>query len=98
MPMIARCVKEARRTDEDPDRAPRGRAPVRGSSQGSSAKIEHPVVDEQLAVTNVKGLVIDEQPDELAVGHVDERLTRLRGAVLALGLRQRTQLIKAVEI
>src|SRR5262249_44565150 len=80
------------------DRAPRRRAPFGRSSQGSCPEIEHPIVGEQIAVSNVKGLIIDEQPDELAVRHVDHCLTRFRSPVLALGLQQRAQLIETVEI
>jgi hypothetical protein len=55
-------------------------------------------VGEQLAITNVEGLIIDEQSDQLAIGCVDQCLTRLRSAVLALGFQERTQLIETVEI
>ena len=53
---------------------------------------------QQVAVTNIKRLVIDEQPDKLAIGHVDQRLARLRCPVLALGFQQRTQLVETIEI
>src|SRR5689334_7255011 len=79
-------------------RAPRRGAPFRRSCQGSGAEIEHPIMREQVAVTNVKGLIIDQQSNELAVRHVDHGLTRFRSPVLALGFQQRPQLIETVEI
>src|SRR6516162_10205017 len=82
----------------DPNRPPRRGAPFHGSSQGTRAEIEQAIVGEQLAVTEVKGLVIDEQSDELAIGYVNDCLTRLRGSILGLGLRQWTQFIETVEI
>ena len=46
------------------------------------AQVEDPLVLEQLAVPDVERLVVDEQPDHLAVGDVDERLAVvLRGAI-----------------
>jgi len=51
-----------------------------------------------MAVADVKGLIVDEQSDELAIGYIDQCLTRLRSTVLALGLQQRTQLIETVQI
>ena len=43
----------------------------------------------QLAVAQVERLVVDEQPDELAVGDVDDRLAGLGVAVAGLGVRER---------
>ncbi len=80
------------------DRAPRRRAPFRSSSQGSGTEIEYPIVGQQVAVTNIERLVIDEQADELAISHVDQRLARLRSPVLALGFQQRAQFIETVQI
>ena len=48
-----------------------------------------------MAVADVEGLVVDDQAEDLAVGHVDDRLARLR---VALGVRQRPQLMKPVEV
>ena len=39
-------------------------------------QVEHALVGEQGAAVHVHGLVFDQQPDELAVGHVDDRLAR----------------------
>jgi hypothetical protein len=52
----------------------------------------------QLPVADVERLVVDEQPDQLAVGHVDDRLPGLRVAVGDLGVRQRPQLVDPVEV
>src|SRR5581483_345038 len=43
-------------------------------------------------------LVVDQQPDDLAVRDVDHRLARLRVAVTGLGVRQRSQLVEGVEV
>src|SRR5262249_48275705 len=40
----------------------------------------------------------DQQPNQLAVGDIDERLARFRRTVLALRRRKRPQLVEAVEI
>ena len=53
---------------------------------------------QQLAVADVERLVVDEQPDDLAVGDVDDRLAVLRVAVGGLGVRQRAGLVEAVEV
>ena len=53
---------------------------------------------EQLAVADVERLVVDQQPDELAVGGVDDGLAVLRVAVAGLGVRQRARLVEAVEV
>ena len=52
----------------------------------------------QRAVADVEGLVVDEEPDQLAVGDVDDRLARLGVAVAGLGVGQRAQLVDAVEV
>ena len=53
---------------------------------------------EQTAVADVERLVVDEQADDLAVGHVHDRLARLRIAETGLGVRKRPQLIERVQI
>src|SRR6516164_4699954 len=82
----------------NPNRSPRRRAPFCRSGQGPGAEIEHSIVGKHLAVTEIKGLVVDKQPDEFAIGHVNESLTRFRSAILTLRFRKRTQLIKTVQI
>ena len=66
--------------------------------QHAGAEVEHALVREQLAVADVEGLVVDEQADDLAVGHVHDRLARLRVAVAGLGVRQRPQLVERVQV
>src|SRR6516162_5620480 len=51
----------------------------------------------QRAVPHVEGLVVDQKADDLAVSDVDHRLARLGIAVSRLRIRQRTDLIKAVQ-
>ena len=50
------------------------------------------------AVADVERLVLHQQPDDLAVGHVDHRLARLRIAEPALRVRQRPDLVEAVQV
>ncbi len=44
------------------------------------------------------GRVVDQQPDDLAVGHVDDGLPRLRVAVAGLGVGQRARLPEGVQV
>src|ERR671929_163599 len=50
------------------------------------------------AVAHVERLVVDQQPDDLAVRDVDHRLARLGVAVAALGVGQRADLVERVEV
>src|SRR5437764_7250550 len=52
----------------------------------------------QLAVPNVKRLILDQQAKNLAVGRIDHGLSRLRVPVPALGIRQRPDLIETGQI
>ena len=74
-----------------------GRDPFGLSAQDPFAQIELPLVADQLPVPDVEWLVVDEQAEHLAVGHVDERLARLGIAVGGLGVRQRANLVEAVQ-
>src|SRR5215218_898609 len=60
--------------------------------------VEPPLVAEQLAVADVEGLVVHQQPDDLAVRDVDDGLPVLRVAVGGLRVRQRSGLVVAVEV
>ena len=51
-----------------------------------------------LAVAKVKGVVVDEQADELAVGDIDDGLPGLGVAISSLGIGQRAQLVEGVQV
>ena len=76
----------------------RRRAPLGAAAQHAGAEVELALVREQLAVADVERLVVDQQPDDLAVGHVDDRLARLGVAVAGLGVGQRPQLVERVQV
>ena len=80
------------------DLAPARRAPADLAPQLARAQVERARVGEQLAVADVERLVVDQQPDELAVGGVDDGLAVLRIPVARLGVRQRAGLVEAVEV
>jgi hypothetical protein len=77
---------------------PSGRGPVGPSLQQSGAKVQFALVLVQVAVTNVEWFVIDQQTDDLGVGHVDHDLILFGVAVSGLGVGQGTQLVHAVQI
>src|SRR6202012_3309105 len=52
----------------------------------------------QRAVPDVERLVVDQQPDQLAVGDVDDRLAGLGVAVTGLGVGQRPLLEERVQV
>ena len=49
-------------------------------------------------VTDVEGLIVDEQAHQLSIGHIDECLARLWRSVLGLSVGQRTQLVESVQV
>src|SRR4051794_35497272 len=65
--------------------------------QHALAHVEHALMRHQAPVADVERLVVDEQPQQLAVRDVDERLPVLGVAVAGLGVRQRAGLVEAVE-
>ena len=79
-------------------RWPAGDCPLDGSAQHAGAHVEDALVVQQLAVAQVERFVVDEQPDELAVGDVDDCLARLREAVARLGVGQRSHLVERVQV
>ena len=81
-----------------PDR-PAGRGgPLGAPVQHAGPEVQAPLMRAQLAVADVERLVVDEEADHLAVGHVDHRLPGLRVPVAGLRVRQRPQLVDAVEV
>ena len=94
-----RPLREGHQPDRrDADRAPGRRHPFGAPGQQPGAEVEDPLVRAQLPVSKVERLVADEQPDELAVGHVDDLLPGLRQTVGRLGVGQRPRLVHTVEI
>jgi hypothetical protein len=51
----------------------------------AGAQIQHPLVGQQPTVRDVERLVVEHQPDQLAVGDVDDRLALFGVAVATLG-------------
>src|SRR5262249_34560241 len=78
--------------------AARRGAPADVAGERAGLEVERAGVLEQLAVAQVERLVVDEQPDDLAVGGVDDRLAGLGVAVAGLGVRQLVGLVEAVEV
>src|SRR5674536_235185 len=56
------------------DPALRRRDPLDGAGQRAGAQVEHALVLAQLAVPHVERLIVDEQPNQLAIRDVDDRL------------------------
>src|SRR5262249_61055219 len=69
-----------------------------GTLQDTRGQVQPALVRVQLAVADVERFVVDEQPEQLAVRHVDDRLPRLGEAVPDLGVGQRPQLIEGVQV
>ena len=82
----------------DPHRAATRRLPLRRPPQDTPAQIERAPVLDDLAVVEVERGVLDQQPDQLAVGHVDDRLPHLGEPVAGLGMGQRPLLEEPVEV
>src|ERR1019366_2794809 len=64
----------------------------------AGAKVERPFVVTQLAEADVEGLIVDQQTDDLAVGHVDPRLPSLGVAIAGLAIAQRTRFVETAEV
>ena len=75
-----------------------GGDPVDVAGQRARAHVERAAVRAHLAVAHVERLVVDEHPDQLAVGDVDQRLALVREPEPALGVRQRAGLEERVEV
>ncbi len=66
--------------------------------QHALTQVEDPLVGDQLAVAQVERLVLDQQADDLAVGHIDDLLARLGVAVARLGIGERALLVEAGQV
>ncbi|CAB4932518.1 unannotated protein [freshwater metagenome] len=74
------------------------RAPLGAPPQHAGPQVQGALVGDDLAVVQVQRGVADQQPDQLAVGHVDDGLALLREAVAGLRVGQRPLLEEAVEV
>ena len=74
----ARWVSDTSRVERTRTRRPVGEIHSTERRQRAGAHVEHALVVDQGAVAQVERLVLDEQPDDLAVGDVDHRLAVLR--------------------
>ncbi len=86
------------RVEVDADGAPRRRDPLDGATEQPRTEIEDALVLAQLAVADVERLVLDHQPDDLAVRDVDHGLAVLGIPVARLGVRQRTRFVEPGEV
>lgn len=82
---------------DQPGRADPHTLPARGhpldlAAQQPGAKIQLPLMRDDLSVANIEGLIIHQQTDQFAVGDVYDRLPGLGVAVASLGVGQRTHL------
>ena len=80
MAATARCVNDTSRVERIRTRLPAGEVQSALRGQRAGPQVEHALVAMQLAVAHVERLVVDQQPDQLAVGDVDDRLARTRGS------------------
>ena len=77
---------------------PTRRYPLGLTAQLPAAEIQHPLVGDKSPIADVEGLIIDQEADQLAVGHVDDGLTGLGVAVTGLGVGQRVRFVHTVQI
>src|SRR5258708_11673291 len=78
-------------------------SPTRSTSSPSAApdpssQVEPPLMRPQLAVAQVKRLVVDQEADQLAVDDVDQRRSRFGHAVRRLRVRLRMRFVDTVEV
>ena len=66
--------------------------------QDAGLHVEDPLVGVHGSVAHVERFVVDEQSDELAVGHVDHALARLGVAVGRLGIGQGQHLAETGQV
>src|SRR6202012_28357 len=82
----------------DLHRVPGGRGPDDLPRQGARAHVEGAGVGADGAVPDVERLVVDEQPDYLAIGDVDDGLPHVGETVARLRVRQRAVLVQRVQV
>ena len=72
-------------------------APEDLTRQGAGAEVDHPFVLRHVGGADEQRLVVDEQLHQLRVGHVDDRLPRLREPERILRIRDLPRLVEAVQ-
>ena len=87
--------REPARADRHAPRRARSRTRPRATARPSACRAS--ARSEQARGGEVERLVVDEQPDDRAVGGVDDRLPGPREAVGVLGVHDRPRLVEAVE-
>jgi len=80
------------------NQAPRRRNPLRHTPQHPGPQAEHTLVPAQLAVPDIERLILDQQPDDLAIRDAHHRLPILGITIPSLRTRQRPRLIQPSEI
>jgi hypothetical protein len=81
-----------------PDCPPGRGDPVGGPAQCPGPEVQAPLMGPQLPVADVERRVVHQEPDQLAVRHVDHCLPGLREAVARFRVRQRPQFVDAVQV
>ncbi len=76
----------------------RRRLPVHGARQGARPQVEQALVVMELPVTDVEWLVVNEQPDDLSVRDVYQRLAGLGVAERGLGIGEGDLFVHGVEV
>jgi hypothetical protein len=77
MAAAERCASETSRVEPTRTDAPAGDRHSARRRRTPAAQVELALVREQRAVPDVEWLLVDEQPDDLPIRHVDDRLARL---------------------
>ena len=94
-----RALGERDQPDRGDPHRPAGRGhPLHPAGQRAGLEVQHPLVAQQPAVAHVERLVVDQQPDQLAVGDVDQRLAGLRVSVAGLRVGQRALFVEPVQV
>ena len=93
---IDRCTSDTSRVEETRTAHPAGDIQSVRRRSTPSRKSRHHSWASQRAVGDIEGLVVDQQSNHLAVGHIDHRLPGFGVAVAGLRVRQGAQLVNPV--
>ena len=98
MAAMARWVRDTSRVDRTRTAAVSRRLPLDLPVERAGPQVQGSLVVAQVAVADIERLVVDQEPDELAVGDVHHALTSLGVAVGQLGRSQWTHLVKRTQV